>query len=74
MDAHAAWRVRRVRAHWVHVGGAGNVVVGLERAHWGRSERAGGRVSKRTGRAETCLLGPGFISTVLLYGMHTVQP
>ena len=35
MDAHAAQHVRGVRAHWVRVSGAGNVVVGLEHAQWG---------------------------------------
>ena len=43
VDTHAVWHVCRVRAHWVHVGGAGNVVMGLEHVHWGCSECARGR-------------------------------
>ena len=43
MDARAAQHVRRVRVCWVHVSGAGNMMVGLEHACWGHSERARGR-------------------------------
>ena len=74
VDARAARRVRRVRARWVRVGGAGNVVVGLECVRWGHSKHAGGRAFKCTGRAETCLPGPGFVSTVWdAYGVTTTR-
>ena len=46
VDAHAVWCVRGVRARWVRVGGAGNVVVGPECEHWGCSKCAGGRVAQ----------------------------
>ena len=63
VDARAepAWRVCRVRACWVCIGGARNVVVGLKCAHWGHSKHAGGRASKCAGGAEMCLPGPGFV-------------
>ena len=41
VDAHAVQRVRGVRAHWVCVGGARNMVVGLECVHWECFECAG---------------------------------
>ena len=44
MDARAVRCVCRVRVCWVHIGGAGNMVVGPECACWGRSERTRGRV------------------------------
>ena len=60
VDTCAARHVCRVRAHWVHVGGAGNVMVGSECVRWGRSECAGGRVvqmceshSTHTSRADS---------------------
>ena len=59
--AEPVWCVCRVRAHWVRIGGAGNVVVGLKRACWGHSKHTGGRASKCAGGAETCLPGPGFV-------------
>ena len=44
VDARAAQHVCGVRARWVRISGAGNMVVGLERARWGHSECAGSRV------------------------------
>ena len=44
VDACAVRRVCGVRARWVCVSGAGNVVVVLEHARWGHSECARGRV------------------------------
>ena len=63
VDTYAAQRVHRVRACWVHIGGAGNVVVGNMRAGGVPNALEAGQ-SKYPGGAETCLPGPGFVGMV----------
>ena len=70
MDTRAVQRVRGVRARWVRVGGAGNVMVGQEHVHW-CSKHAGGRVVQICwGLRRACR---GHWARVCRYGMGCIR-
>ena len=72
MDACAVRCVHRVRAHWVCIGGAGNMVVGPECVCWGHSEHTGGRMVQTCwGGLRHACQGQG---SSVRYGMLTARP